>query len=128
MAKKFPALCLAFILVSLVSQAFAANEVQVEKLTLKKDPPDRYEISATVHNKSKERREVVLRAQVFFYDETSPAGDIPVMILRKDETVYLNRGEGRRIEFRLINEGTLPKVRMRLEPEVRIRRQRVWQY
>ena len=106
----------------------AAGEIQIEQTAVQEIPPDRYEMTALVRNKSTDSREVVLRAQLFFFDEASPPGDIPLMILRKDETIVLKNEESRMVRIRLINEGTLPKSRLRLEPEIRIRRQRPWNY
>jgi hypothetical protein len=108
--------------------AYAAGEVTLEKTEAKESSPGRYEVSAVFYNHTPEAREVVLRAQLFFFEEFAPAGDLPAMVLRKDETVILKRREGRRVTVVLLNEGTLPKAKLRLKPEIRIRRQRKWQY
>lgn len=105
-----------------------AGEIQLDNIQLVSHLPDRYEVSVNITNAAFNSREIVLRAQVFFYDAASPKGDIPVMILRKDETIVMKSGEQRTITVKLINEGILPKGRLRLEPEIRIRRQREWNY
>lgn len=106
----------------------AAGEVTLQKISSKQLSFERYEISAVIYNQTPEPREVVLRAQIFFFEDFAPKGDKPAMILRKDETIILKRREGRAIKIILINEGDLPKAKLRLKPEIRIRRQRVWNY
>ena len=106
----------------------AANEIKISTPEVRQQDPARYEVLALVQNISEETREVVIRTQIFFFEEGSPDGDLPVMVLRKDDTLVLKGGENRNVMIRLINEGTLPKARLRLKPEVRIRRQRVWNY
>ncbi len=107
---------------------FAAGEIQVDSPVINPNPPDRYEVAATVSNQTTERAEGVLRAQIFFFEESMPMGDLPAMVLRKDETIVLKQGESRQVAVKLINEGTLPKGRLRAVPEMRVRRQRVWSY
>ena len=48
--------------------------------------------------------------------------------LRKDMTVILKAGETRTLEVPLINEGSMPRGDIRIEPMMRVRRQRVWNY
>lgn len=108
--------------------AAAMGEIQIDSLAVQEYPPHHYDVSAMMNNKTAETREVVLRAQLFFFEQAAPPGDLPVMILRKDETVVLKAGKRRSITVKLIHEGKLPKGSLRMEPEIRIRRQRVWNY
>jgi hypothetical protein len=108
--------------------AHAVGEIKIDKISVQQHSPDRYEVSAVLYNQTAEAREVVLRAQLFFFEDFAPKGDKPAMILRKDETIVLQRKEGRTVSVILLNEGTLPKAKLRLDPEIRIRRQRAWQY
>ncbi len=127
MVFKKTALCLALVL-SVLPQVFAVGEIRIEDVFVKTDPPDRYTVGATVSNQTDKPREVTLRAQIFFFEKASPKTDKPAMILRKDLTLVLRKNESRKIRVRLLNEGTLPKERLRLEPEIRIRRQREWHH
>lgn len=108
--------------------AFAFNEIKIEHVAVQNQSADRYEVTAVISNESDDSREVTVRAQVFFFSKVSPKGDKPAMILRKDETMVLLPGENRKFRVLLLNEGSFPKERLRIEPEVRIRRQRVWNY
>ena len=107
---------------------FAIDEVTVKDYAVQNESLGRYEVTATLCNRTRDSREVTLRAQIFFFEKASPKGDKPAMILRKDETVVLFPEETRKITVPLLNEGSFPKARLRVEPEVRIRRQRVWNY
>ncbi len=121
-------LFLAGLLICAAPSLFAVNEVIVEPATVQEVPPDRYTVSAPVFNKTDKPREVTVRAQIAFFDRVSPEGDKPVQVLRKDMTVVLKAHERRKIRVRLIDEGTVPKERVRLETRMRLRRQRLWHY
>lgn len=124
--EKFGFLLLAFCLIP--SLVFALNEIQIEQVAVQNQSADRYEVSAIIQNQTTDPREVTVRAQIFFFEKASPKGQKPAMILRKDETMVLNPSESRQVIVRLLNEGTFPKERLRIEPEVRVRRQRIWNY
>ena len=98
----------------------------MDDIELQQDPPFQYKVIGEVINKTAEAREVVLRAQVVFFDQSSPKGDIPVHVLRKDMTVILRGSEKRNVAAVLFQEGHPPDVRYRIEPELRIRRTRLW--
>ena len=108
--------------------AQAVGEIKIEKVGLRTFSPDHYFVTGQVSNTTQDSREVVLRAQVLFYEKGSPKGDIPAMILRKDRTLVLRPLETRKVKTRLLNEGDLPRSELRLEPVLRVRRQRPWNY
>lgn len=110
------------------SSVQAAEEIRISETAVKELSADKFLVSAVLRNAYKSTREVTLRAQIFFFEKASPKGDKPAMILRKDETIVLRPQEVRKIHVKLINEGTRPKARLRLEPEVRLRREREWNY
>ena len=107
---------------------FAVGEILIENVQAKRLEHDRWEATALVMNVTEEPREVVLRGQITFYDQTAPKGDLPVSILRKDLTLILKPDEVRPVKIHFIDEGGAPKGSLRLEPFFRIRRQRVWSY
>ncbi|MCI0597439.1 MAG: hypothetical protein L0Z48_13015, partial [candidate division Zixibacteria bacterium] len=88
--------------------------------------PARYELTGNVTNTSEDAREVTLRAQITFYDRTAPKGDLPLDYLRKDITEVLRPGENRAVRVVLLRSGAPLHDAVRLEPFLRIRRQRVW--
>ncbi len=107
----------------------AADEIQIENVLIDaKSPLRHYELSAAAANSSEAPRDVILRGQIAFYDKAAPQGDVPVMILRKDMNVVLRAKESRTVRFDLLNEGAVPVGSLRLEPSVRIRRNREWNY
>lgn len=105
-----------------------AGEISIENVAAARETADRYAVTATVHNAGEATREVFLRAQLAFYDRSSPRGDLPEMILRKDAIEILKGGETRSLHFTLFEEGVRPRGAFRREPSVRIRRERVWHY
>lgn len=105
---------------------FAAGEINILDVKVLEKPPFQYKVQGTVVNETDHAREVVLRAEVVMYDETAPKGDLPVRVLRKDMTVILKAAEKRNVELTLIQEGRMPDVRFRVEPILRMRRQRLW--
>ena len=107
---------------------WALDEVSIVNVKIQEQSYDRYIVSATIANKTAEPREATLRAQVFFFDKVSPYGDKPLSVLRKDATIVLKARESRKVRVLLIDEGSVAKQRVRLEPEIRLRRQRVWNY
>ncbi len=109
-----------------VSTLKAFGEVSVDNVSLQQTQPFQYKVTGKVVNATEEPREVVLRAQAVFYDETAPKGDLPIRVLRKDITLVLRASETREVQAVLFEEGRLPDVRFRVEPELRIRRQRLW--
>lgn len=90
--------------------------------------PGKYLVRGSIFNGSDTPREITLRAQVTLYDRTSPKGDKPVSIIRKDFIIVLRTEETRELKISLLNEGTLPKGALRIEPMLRIRREREWMY
>lgn len=112
----------------LASSVIAAGEIAIENVAVERKTSSQYVLSATVINQSPEPREVILRAQISFYDKAAPKGDLPVAVLRKDVTVVLRKEENRRLAVDLVEEGPKEKGSIRLEPSLRIRRQRPWSY
>ena len=110
------------------SKVFAVNDIQIENVSVDSTSQGHYLLKATVINAFPEASEVVLRAQIVFYDKSAPKGDLPVMILRKDMTLVLKQGENREAQFQLLNEGTYPPGSLRMEYQCRVRRQREWKY
>lgn len=109
-----------------VSALYAAGEVSVQQVRIEDAPPFQYKVIGEVENTTAEPREVVLRAQAVIYDKSSPQGDVPIHVLRKDMTIVLRASEKRTVETVLFKEGRLPDVRLRIKPELRVRRQRLW--
>ncbi len=109
-------------------QVLALGEIQVESVRIETQSPGNYWLVGTVRNTTSEAREVTLRAQIVFFDRAAPEGDLPVALLRKDRTEILRAGEAREVRVTLLNEGTPPRGDLRLEPLLRIRRQRLWNY
>lgn len=110
----------------LASSIFAAGEIDIQNVGVQDKPPFQYIVRGTVINTTTQDREVVLRAQVVMYDQTAPKGDLPVRVLRKDQTIILKASEQRVVELPVMQEGRMPDVRFRVEPVLRIRRQRPW--
>lgn len=108
------------------SFAFGAGEISIQNVHLQDKPPFQYVVRGIVANETAEAREVVLRAQVVMYDQTAPQGDLPVRVLRKDQTIILKPSEKRQVALTVIQEGRMPDVRFRAEPVLRVRRQRPW--
>lgn len=126
--KKITALLLALAICLPQAPAFAVSEIEVSNVTIDSQSQDRYSVVAILENQTDKPREVTVRGQIFFFEAASPDTDRPAMVLRRDMTVILKEKEKREIRIRLINEGSYPKQRLRLKPEVRIRRQRIWHY
>lgn len=110
------------------SHAWAVGEVMIEQVQVREKAPQRFEIQANVINTTKEAREVTLRAQVEVFDRMVPRGDQPLNVFRRDRNLILKPGETRPLRFQFVGEGVPPKTATRVEPTVRIRRQRVWNY
>lgn len=113
---------------SFSSGLHAAGEIVIDGISLEQDPPDHYYVIGTVVNATNEPREVILRAQVLFYDNAVPKGDLPVIVLRKDKTMILKAQEKKTLRIPILKEGVLPRLDLRVEPQLRLRRQRVWNY
>ncbi len=107
-----------------LAQAF--GEISIQNIGFEEFPPFKYKVSGTVKNETGETREVALRAQVVFYDEAAPKGDLPVRVLSKDRTIVLRASETRNIEVFLFKEGRMPDTRLRAQPQIRIHYQRLW--
>ncbi len=110
----------------LAAPLFGIGEISILDIKVHNKPPFQYKVQGTVVNETDHDREVVLRAEAVMYDETAPKGDLPVRVLRKDTTVILKAAEKRNVEITLIHEGRMPDVRFRVEPVLRVRRQRLW--
>ena len=106
----------------------AAGEIQIQGTRYVERTSDRYFLEGLIENTTEDPREVVVRAQLSFFERGVPAGDVPVFILRKDLTLILKPGEGREMKIPLVDEGTRPKTALRIEPMLRVRRQREWVY
>lgn len=106
----------------------AAGEIQIESISMEEKSVHHYVLTGQVINSSASPRDVILRAQVSFYDRAAPKGDLPVMVLRKDMNIVLRAGESRKVEATFLNEGDAPRGAVRAEPALRIRRQRPWSY
>ena len=119
---------LIFLIFFAASPLFAAGEIQIQNVSVEAQSASRYVLNGTVENTTPETREVILRGQVAFYEKASPEGDLPVAILRKDVSMVLKSKESRLLHIILLNEGTAPKGSLRLQPILRIRRQRPWNY
>ena len=110
------------------SLLWAVGEIQVEGVSVDVAAPGRYVLSGTIRNRTEDPREVTFRAQVTAYDKSSPKGDVPVIVIRKDQTIILRPREKRKIEVTLFDEGIPPEGSLRYEPMIRVRRQRLWFY
>ena len=127
---------LAFCLLGYVSCAqsrmtkptYQADVVTVSEVSSSRLAEDRFMVAGTVLNTSDEKREVVLRAQIAFYDTGAPVGDVPVMVLRKDVSIILKPKDEFETEVLLIHEGVFPKTALRQVPTFRVRRDREWKY
>ncbi len=107
---------------------FAFDEIRIENVAADEKPPYGYWLRGSVSNQTDNPREVILRAQVAIFDKNSPPGDLPVRILRKDITIILKPREAKNAEVEFFNKGVLPKTDLRIEPLLRLRRQRIWNY
>ena len=107
---------------------FAVGEVSIKDILSREIAPLRYELSFQITNTTSDVREVTLRSQIELFDRSAPVGDLPVNILRKDQTMVLRAGESRDVMVHFVGEGPTPKGDLRVSPLVRIRRQRVWNY
>ena len=108
--------------------AATAAEVRIEGVGFEAKSPSHYVVRGTVSNETAESRDLILRAQMTFYDKAAPRGDVPAAVLRKDIAIVLKAGETRALEIPMIEEGTHPKGSFRVEPSIRIRRSREWNY
>ncbi|MBN1689343.1 MAG: hypothetical protein JW893_09590 [Candidatus Omnitrophica bacterium] len=102
--------------------------VNIQHVAAKQRTPSKYVLTAELVNDSGEDKEVILRGQITFYDKAAPKGDLPVTSVRKDVSVVLRKYETRNFETLLIIEGTPPVGSLRMEPSLRIRRSREWNY
>ena len=106
----------------------ATENITLDSVRVLEQSAGHFQLTANVANTTSETREVILRGQITFYDRAVPAGDVPVMILHKTVALVLKNGESRAIDMTLLNEGTWPKGSLRMEPSMRIRREREWNY
>ena len=111
-----------------IPSLFAYGEVAIGDISAESRTPNRYVLHGTVTNVVGDPREVILRAQIAFYDRTAPAGDLPLSVLRKDLTLILKSGESRKVTISMFREGTSMKGAIRMVPSIRVRRQREWNY
>lgn len=111
-----------------VPELRAAGEINLSAPALEQEPPDHYYVLGSATNTTGKTREVILRAQVLFYDKAVPKGDLPVIVLRKDVTLILKPQEKRELRIPILKEGFLPRLDLRVESQLRLRRQRVWNY
>ena len=100
----------------------------VSNVAYSQTAPGKFLVTGNIQNPTPEPREVVARGLLTFYDQTPPKGDVPLFSLRKDTTMVLAAGETRALEVLLINEGGMPRGALRVEPVIRVRRQRIWNY
>lgn len=112
----------------LPTHASVDTDVYVENIMSEMIDPSKYVVMGHVVNAYDDKREVVLRAQIAFFDRTNPVGDLPVSILRKDTTVFFDPHESKQVRVELLNEGPPPEGALRREPMLRIRRVREWTY
>ncbi len=108
--------------------SFSVEEIWIRNVNWEPKGAGKFFLGAEVTNMTSEPREAILRAQLSFYDKASPHGDVPLSILRKDTTIILKAYEKRRLELILIDEGSPLQAELRIEPSLRLRRQRVWNY
>ncbi len=111
-----------------VFQSPPARLIGVSNVSYSENAPGTFSVKGTLQNPTPEPREVVMRGQLTFYDQTAPKGDLPLFSLRKDTTLVLKPNESREVEVSLINEGAVPRGALRIESMIRIRRQRIWNY
>lgn len=128
--KKTLSLATYFALFFLSTLLFGENsgQIQITNISAREVSEGHYVLEGLVSNKTTNPKELVLRAQITFYDRTAPRGDLPLAVLRKDITIILKSGEERSLQIPLINEGKRWHGAVRLEPFLRIRRQRAWNY
>lgn len=118
----------------LLQSYFAANSaraqesIHVTNLSAAKLAWDQFQLHAEIENRTEVDQEVVFRAQITFYDRSAPVGDLPVSILRKDFIKILKVREKKVITVDLINEGSAIPGAVRMEPMLRVRREREWNY
>lgn len=110
-----------------VSDAWAVEPVHVSDVMLKESTDKRYIIEGRLTNMTDQSRDVIFRTQLTLYDKTAPKGDLPVSILRRDKNIVLKAWESRKVEIVFVSENQL-RGSLRLEPSIRIRRQREWNY
>ena len=110
------------------TDARAQGEIVIEGVSAEQRTPTKYLVVGKVRNRTQESREVILRAQVVFYDKAAPKGDVPAANVWKDVTLVIWPNENRKIEIPLILEGGKPAGSLRMEPGLRLRRQREWMY
>lgn len=129
MRKSYRLLVLIFFLaIPYHPSALAVREILISEVTLEQKSFQDHQLSAKVQNTTNESREVTLRAQIFFFNRNSPPGDLPINILRKDHVMVLKPQEIRNLEVKFVEEGGHRLEPLRLEPQVRVRRQREWKY
>lgn len=111
-----------------ISFANAAEAIHISDVTVKESTDKRFVVEGRLTNMTEESRDVIFRAQLFFYDKTAPKGDLPVSILRRDKNIVLKPWESRKVNEVFVSEAKSPRGSLRLEPLMRIRRQREWNY
>ncbi|MSR77362.1 MAG: hypothetical protein EXS63_03950 [Candidatus Omnitrophica bacterium] len=111
-----------------ISSAYALGEINISEVSAREKEPLRFELQANITNTTQETREVILRAQIEIFDRMVPRGEQPLSVFRKDQSLILKSGETRPLRVEFVGEGLPPKGVTRIEPALRIRRQRVWNY
>lgn len=111
-----------------VPAGFSAGEIAITDLQAERIENSRYHLKAQIMNTSSETREIVLRSQIEIFDQNAPRGDLPLSILRKDKNWVLKPGESRVLEEDFLAQGTALKGALRIEPKLRVRRNRIWNY
>ena len=109
-------------------QSPPVSQINVNNVSYSQTAPGKFVVTGDVQNPTPEPREIVVRGLLSFYDQSVAKGDAPLFSLRKDTTIVLAPSENRTIEIQLINEGKMPRLALRIEPVLRVRRQRVWNY
>ncbi len=123
--------CLGFLILTVfyfVPAGFSVGEIAISDIQAEQIENGRYHLKAQITNTTSETREIVLRSQIEIFDQNAPRGDLPVSILRKDKNWVLKPGESRALDDDFLAQGVPLKGEMRIEPLVRIRRNRVWNY
>ena len=109
-------------------QSPPVSQINVNNVAYVQTAPGKFTLSGNIQNPTSEPREIVVRGILSFYDQSVRKGDVPLFTLRKDTTIVLTSSESRLLEIPLMNEGEMPRGAVRIEPVIRVRRQRIWNY
>ena len=112
----------------ILSPQLFAGAIKISDVTAVRDSPTQHFVRANLHNTSDQMMETVVRSELAFYDRNSPEGDLPVHVLKKDQSFILKPQETLPLEAKFLEEGAPPSIPLRIEPLVRIRREREWKY